>query len=158
MKKTLRALANKKLTMPIFTVATADDESISTKAVFSFFTKQENPLNRLLIYTTNTKVDYKDHRIVLKNSGFSEKKIIDFAHTAIPIAPTNPHYGEQGDFKDFQHYRYDAKKFSKGPIYLGAISKKNLKNYIIQRLSYNPDYDGMMQQIDDFLKNIAAVS
>ena len=68
----------------------------------------------------------------------------------LPISPDNPHYGINGDYQDFLHYPHAEPPPGK-EIVLGACSKENLDRWVIQRLRYNPDFEGMMEKLLGFL-------
>lgn len=149
---TRKRLRSKSLDIPLFVVATQDDESVSTKATLNFFKQYNNPESRFVLYA-DSPLKFSDPRIHVRKSVFPDQKILNFSHTSIPFAPTNHHFGRQGDYQDFQHYQ-DPKR-NADHIYQGAILQKNLRRYTIQRLSYNPDFDGMMQMTSEFLANLA---
>ncbi|MGB6977132.1 MAG: alpha/beta fold hydrolase [Gammaproteobacteria bacterium] len=142
-------LAKKRLEMPLFVVASQDDETIATHALQTFFNNQRHPDSRMIYYgNKSTLID--DSRILLRPSAYPELRILDFSHTCIPIAPSNPHYGQQGDYQDFQHYHYKVTPKNR-EIYLGATHRNNLRRHIIQRLSYNPDFAFMMQMVQEVM-------
>lgn len=138
------------LEMPLFIVTSAADETVSASAVIDFFKAQNNPQNRLIFYSSQP-ISFQDKRIEVRSSVFPKEKILDFSHTCIPIAPDNPHFGRNGDFKDFLYYPNNACPPNKTDIYRGAINQKNLSRHCIQRISYNPDFDHMMGRVDEFL-------
>lgn len=152
MKKVAQQLKQQTLPMPIFVVATATDESVDPLPILNFFQQQNNQNSQLLLYS-NQQLHFDDNRITIRNSAFPEKNILDFAHTGLAIAPNNPHYGEFGEFKDFQHYNYNLDKH-RGEIFLGAITPENLKKHVVQRLSYNPDFQFMAKAMIEFLKGV----
>jgi esterase/lipase len=146
-------LANLKmhrLIMPLLIIASEDDEVISAQGSLHFFIKQKNPKNQFLLYT-NSEKKIDDKRVIQRKSAYPEQKILNFAHISLPFAPNNIHFGKNGEYQDFMHYHNNPPP---GEIYLGADSKENLKNHVIQRLSYNPDFDGMMQYINQFIDQI----
>lgn len=140
------------LRVPFFMLLSKDDESIDEKAAWTFFKRQKNPQDRLLYYTADHD-QFNDSRIIVRSSYFPEQRVLNFSHTGLPMAPHNVHYGINGEFKDFQHYH--GKVPPHAEIYQGAITKANLKKYTLQRLSYNPDFDGMIKEIDKFLDTIS---
>lgn len=152
MRETRSLTKNKPLSLPIFMIATADDESINSNTAIEFFLQQKNPTNQLLLYS-NKKNSYSDKRIAIIPSAYTTKNILDLSHTGIPIAPDNKQYGENGIFKDFQHYKYDLKKHA-GQVFLGAVTANNLKKHVVQRLSYNPNFDQLMSAIELFIEKI----
>lgn len=152
MKKTIAKLKEQPLHLPLFAVVSADDESISPDAVLALFASNNNPKSRLLFYTNKPRPS-SDSRILYKSSFYPEQHILNFSHTCITIAPNNPHYGRNGDFRDFQHYG-DKIDNAHTQIYQGAISRHNLRFHKIQRLSYNPDFADMMIKTDEFLASL----
>lgn len=151
MKAVDKLLRQQVFTIPLLVIANEDDESVHHATILRFFQYQKNPLNRLLFYSNNV-TQLTDPRITIRKSAVPEKHILNLAHTGLPLPGDNPHYGEKGDFKDFQHYHNDLNAHP-GDVYFGAISPANLKKYVIQRLSYNPDFAGMMQYMNEFLKS-----
>jgi esterase/lipase len=142
-----RLLMEKRLEMPLFIVASQDDENISATALRTFFNNQRHPDSRMIWYS-NVPTRVNDARILVRPSAYPDLKILDFSHTCIPIAPSNSHYGQQGDYQDFQHYHYQITR-KKREIYLGATHQHNLRRHLMQRLSYNPDFTFMMQMAQD---------
>jgi len=143
-----KELENHSLSIPTYIALSMEDETVSSKAAINFFQqKTTNPVNRLLIYsqypTTNT-----DKRIENRCSYYPAQKIIGFSHISLPISPENTHYGIKGDYTEL------VKMKAGKEIYLGALSAKNLTQHSMRRLSYNPDFQGMIDSIDGFIEHI----
>ncbi len=148
-QRTRRLLALNPQLPQLFIALSHEDEVIVTKAVYDFFSHYQNPQNRLLVYTKKP-LHLPDPRIIERSSYFPEEKILDFAHTSIPNSPENPHYGRQGDYQEFIHYPHSVPP-KLGDIYLGSLQPTNLLHHVIQRLNYNPDFYGMMDEIKNAL-------
>jgi hypothetical protein len=94
----------------------------------------------------------------------SNPGILDLSHAALLAAPDNPRYGAASGRRDCLHYSWDRETPEKrvcvgelvgeGERYLryGETSGGNLRNYILRRLTYNPDFDFMVAAILDFLE------
>lgn len=143
--------AKHKLHLPICMILTENDEATHTGVALHFFKNLEHEKNRALVYSNKINA-VKDERITIQKSSYPEKKILNFSHTSLTNSPRNIHYGEKGEFKDFQHYPYQIPQANE--IYLGAIDRDNLKKYVVQRLSYNPDFSGMLKFMENFLGEI----
>jgi hypothetical protein len=90
--------------------------------------------------------------------------ILDLAHIALLAAPDNPRYGATAKIIDCLHYSYEkdspegqacsGRSNGDGVRYLryGEASGGNLENYILRRLTYNPDFDHMAERMIDFLR------
>lgn len=149
MKKIARI--NASLEIPLYLVSTPEDETISHQKALNFFLKQKNPLNRGIIYTKNLKLEVPSS-LKCRMSTYYNEKILDFSHIALAVSSEHPHYGKKGDFTEFSHYQNKDQELKSKSIYYGAVSKGNLKNYYVQRLSYNPDFDYLASDIEKFLK------
>lgn len=149
MRMTDKIIRQQEIKIPLFIVANEDDESVNPKTILKFFCYQKNPYSKMLYYSNNI-THLADPRITIHKSARPEQHILNLSHTGLPLSPNNPHYGKEGDFKDFQQYHYDLSKHP-GEIYLGAVTHENLKNHVMQRISYNPDFSGMLSVMDEFL-------
>lgn len=145
-------LKTTKLKMPIFVVISKDDETVSYEAVLSFFSKQENANSRLLIYS-NDPINTTDSRVIVRPSLFPHLKIINFSHSCLTISPENLLLGAESQYVDVNHYS-NGHRLNLEDCYLGATTKENLKKCIVSRLSYNPDFNFMLQSLDNFLEHI----
>ena len=96
-----------------------------------------------------------DSRIMIRNSLYPDLKIIDFSHTCLGISPKNPLLGMDSHYNDLSHYPSQG-QFNARDIYYGAITKANLKNHLVARLSYNPDFDNMLNALDNFLLDVSS--
>lgn len=151
--KKLEALySKKKVEIPIFAVASVDDEVVDTATTIKFFQQQPNPKNTLILYTTRN-VSYEDPRIQQVNSFLPEEHIINFSHQSTMISPDHPHYGKNGDYQpdELPTIRTLKKIDTTQPIYRGAISLENMKKYTLYRLTYNPLYNQMIDALNNFL-------
>ncbi|MEM8949372.1 MAG: alpha/beta fold hydrolase [Pseudomonadota bacterium] len=98
-----------------------------------------------------------------KNSD-SGGAILDLAHIALLAAPENPRYGASAEIYDCLHYSFERDtpegqlcaglSNGDGGRYLryGEMSDGNLGNYVLRRLTYNPDFDHMAERMIDFLR------
>ena len=97
-------------------------------------------------------------------SGDTAGAILDLAHNALLAAPENPRYGAATQRNDCLHYAASPEKNKQeacaGPVKgdirrnlrYGEVGDDNLENYIVRRLTYNPDFDHMAAEIIDFLE------
>ena len=126
-----------------------DDESVNAEYTLGWFRKQPNEKNRCLYYTNETSPPKGDN-LISKTCVYPEQRILDFSHTCITVSPDNRYLGQRGDFVDFQHYpKGQPPKHTE--VYQGSIQPRNLVKHVIQRLTYNPDFHGMMAEVDEFI-------
>lgn len=137
--------------IPMFVIATEDDETIDPNSIKRFFNHQHNDSNRMIYYCKDPRYE-KDAIIEERSSVYPDKNIIDFSHVCLPISPSNPYLGENGELLDFSHYEVNQRNGKS--LHIGAISTQNLLQHTMQRLSYNPDFDYMMRRINIFIENL----
>jgi len=83
------------------------------------------------------------------------ESILNVAHTSVTNAPTNPHYGWQGSYRNcetaFGSEHYKTCKTTNNAM-LGETTNKNLEQYpSLQRLTFNPNFEQMTDTITTFL-------
>ena len=156
-KKIIKLNQTTPIDVPLFFVLSESDEIINPHVAMRFFHKQPNPKNKMLLYS-NHQLHPHDARVKIKPAAMPEQNIIDLSHPCIPVSPGNSHYGIKGDYCDLQHYdKFFGKFYQRNrdqSVSLGAVSFKNLKHYHLQRLMYNPHFDEMVSDIDDFMASI----
>ncbi|WP_427977616.1 alpha/beta hydrolase [Agarivorans sp.] len=151
--------------IPLLMVASQYDQTINTQASLAILQRwqQANPqLQHQLIY-------YGDQQSL--PAGLSEQvqlniprcatasceQIQQVAHTATINAPSNPYYGENGVYRNCSHYLKDIPSYLRckqnNEVVKGETRKQNLQRYAtFQRLTYNPYYQQMLQQINAFMQ------
>jgi hypothetical protein len=144
------------LSTPLFMVATEDDEVLVTKSMIQMMQKTSIPNNQMLVYGNTLQANHDD-RIKILPSNYPEQRILNFSHMCLAVSPSHPHYGIKGDYHDFLHYEEgfskEPKTISEEPFF-GAVTHSNLRQHFIQRLTYNPDFNTMMQHIAGWIKKL----
>lgn len=153
--------------IPIFVVASEVDQTIDTETtlelVRQWHTKEGRATSNLdtLIYyggaaTLPKAIQSMQIYVPQCTNGQPCSKVLNISHNAPTNSPSNPHYGAQGSYKFCEHHfgseAYEAcKTMSVTPI--GEITANNLLNHsIVRRLTYNPFYDQMAEQIQVFIE------
>lgn len=142
------------LSCPVFMAVSHEDETISSHSAIDFFSSLKNQHNTLLLYTSYNHT-YPDLRILTRQTNKPDLYIRHFSHVSIPFAPTNPHYGQNGD------YAYASHADANGVIF-GAYNRLEVNLYEFlhklkliknkrQELTYNPDFDFMAEKIVKFI-------
>ncbi|MBA3660370.1 MAG: alpha/beta fold hydrolase [Gammaproteobacteria bacterium] len=154
----LQTSLKKKLSTPMLMITTEDDETISTPEALAFFMKNATPNSELLMYSAKKKMVARDPRITQRNSHYPALHIQQFSHICLPFSPTNPHYGQSGDFVYASHPHNTQ-------LMYGAYNRieTQVSNYLYQLkllkyrrriLTYNPDFDFTVESILNFIKKI----
>ncbi len=149
-----------RLSIPMFMALSNDDTTIDPKAALEFFRSTKNPNNRFILYKKTPLGDDLDRRVLHRRSEYKDENILNFAHISIPVSPDNPHYGRKGDYRNCLHYfRKDAERFrscrsSGANMKYGELTKSNLAQYTLGRLTYNSDFENLLEAIGSFVKNL----
>jgi hypothetical protein len=132
-------------------VATLEDETVSTPQAIEFFTHHKHPDSRLLLYAAS-KLRYTDPRIIMQNSQLPALRIEHYAHTAIPFAPHNSHYGIGGDAYPVhpEETVYGAYNRVQQSCY-NLLYRLGLSQTRYQELFYNPTFNAMAKDIAHFI-------
>ena len=140
------------LTVPVFLATSTTDEVIDSQHSLSFFNTLSNRKNRLLWYESEQTMPAYPN-ITHRTSVYPNERILNFSHYCLPISPDNPHYGQSGDYQDFLRYPNNQPPDNRAR-FLGAVHPAHLKKHVIQRLSYNPDFDYMAQMMMAFIDSV----
>jgi esterase/lipase len=153
--------AGRRLSMPVFTVVSADDISTDTnKMVDVFNAYATSPKSLLLLYGKEDAISRKDGagKILFRKSFSPEERILDYAHISLLIPPDDAHYGKDGAYKYCLHYQAEREKrmscLHDPHLWMGEITPENLSRYTLRRLTYNPRYDEMIRILDRFLDSL----
>jgi esterase/lipase len=142
------------LDCPVLMVMSREDETVSSHMAIDFFSSLPNPKNRMLLYTGYDH-RYPDARILPRLTHYPDLHTQHFSHVAIPFAPNNQHYGQEGD------YKY-ASRINQRDVTYGAYNRLEessydflyqlgLLKYKRRQLTYNPDFDYMANMIHNFI-------
>jgi len=141
------------LTTPTFMVLTDADETISSRHAIDFFVHSNLENNQLLLYSASANT-FSDTRILLRQAAYPDLHITNLSHICLPYAPTNPHYGKNGDYLHATRcdpaFRYGAYNRLEVNLYsqlyeLGIIKQQH------QILTFNPDFTFMAEKIIQFI-------
>lgn len=141
---------------PLLFIVSLADSTVSSKAAIKYFHKYFSLKNKMLIYSRNTNHENEPNTLV-RSSVYPKLHIQEFSHIAIPISPGNPHYGKYGDYINASRVEESDKIIYGGfnklenKIY-DFLYKNNLVFLQRRRLSFNPDFEFMVEEIEKFLE------
>lgn len=150
------------LTQPICMVVSREDETISGKDAIQFFEKSTHPDSRLLLYTASANGRDPDPRVTTRITQYPDLNIQHFSHTCLPFSANNPHYGQHGDYVNAAHLKqkevlYGAYNRIEVDFY-DLLYRLGLTQHKRRELTYNPDFDFMMESITQFILQCSAAS
>ncbi len=143
---------------PLFFAQSIDDKVINPYTVLRYFSQNPCSQNKLILYS-NQPTAYLDSRVTLRQSNIPELHIKNFSHIALPIAPSNPHYGQMGDYPLASHINTKNNvvygEFNEKQIqYRAYLVKHHLAATQLERLTFNPDFEFLMANITQFIEYI----
>jgi esterase/lipase len=161
--KELMDVKGSRLDIPFMIALSDADETVESQTTMEFFDARAPEKSRMLLYTNTPPFHWscpgagicrvKSERIT------AEVRILDFAHTSLPLSQSDAYYGRHGRYFSCVHY-LDAnnceafRKCKDGDnhdVYYGERSTDNLKKGIVRRLTWNPDFQNMVTEMDKFV-------
>jgi esterase/lipase len=155
--------------IPMFVVISEHDQTIATDATLALVTQWHNSTGKkdsnkdvVIYYGDKSKAKQQlplNLNLVVPTCEESElcAKVHDVAHTSVTNAPSNIHYGLAGNYRNCGHYigdmaLYQQCKTSENVI-VGEKTAHNLQQgKPLYRLTYNPYYQQMLNEIKIFLQ------
>ncbi len=154
------------MTVPVFMAVSADDATIDPDAARSWFCSHLAGPRALLWYDQAPTAGAATCPAITERQLEGSPDILDLAHPALPIAPGNTHYGRNGDYLSCAHYDQeqstpawficaDRSTIHGVSVRYGEINDANLDRYVMRRLTWNPDFDGLTTRMLAFLDDLS---
>jgi len=152
---------NDRLQMPAFLILTEDDSVVSTAYTKTLFTQRfASESSRLLVYAADPTQRMsersgadRDKRLVYRSSYFPERRVLNQSHLGLMYPPDDPLFGERGRILVCNGNEYPV--FSacmRSPMHwYGAQHTASPDGVPVARTTYNPDWQGMLEHLDDVL-------
>lgn len=155
--------------IPIFVVASEHDQTIATKQTLVLIEQwqqaekaQNNKHSTLVYYGDRTNVSTSLNINLEVPQCLTEglcNDVYDVAHSGTTNAPTNPHYGVEGQYRNCGHYIKELPRYlqckQSDKLVKGELTEANLiEHELLQRLTYNPYYQQMLISMERFIKAV----
>ncbi|OCQ19178.1 hypothetical protein A7985_20795 [Pseudoalteromonas luteoviolacea] len=142
--------------LPILTILSDVDATIDSQATLKLLGRwaEKHRAEIALRLYANNQVAVSDSIAVTQVSQLAE--VVDMSHVGLLLPPEHPYYGKQGHYRHCGSYfedddAYSACKAAKN-ITFGEHHAQNKATYKpLARVTFNPDYTGMMAQLFAFL-------
>ena len=150
------------LDLPVFMAISADDATIDPDAVRRWFCTSLSGRREMLWYTTAPDPEPACPFVSERSSGPAQD-VLDLSHIGLPIDPRNPRYGHDSGYRSCLHYYWEkdapswffcadpAMTPANSDVRYGEVSEANLAAHVMRRLTYNPDFEGLAADLEDFL-------
>jgi esterase/lipase len=143
---------------PIWMGISYEDETVCSRSAIDFFATYTHPRSQLLLYTS---VDhtFADPRVNLRITYYPSLHIQHLSHIGFTYEPTNTHYGQHGDYEcashiDNTHIQYGAYNHVTADL-SKLLYEAKLQQNKYQTLTYNPDFNFMVNRIIQFVLSAA---
>lgn len=150
---TNKALAEKPLSIPVFTVASVEDNTVYTDVTLAFMAEQQHPASRTLLYSQHP-IPGSD-KVKVISSLARDQGVLSVSHLGIMLSDAHPEYGRDGAYRSCGHYFEEPENFSKCTDgkrdFYGEVTPENLQEGIVERIAFNPFYEDLLKELDEFI-------
>lgn len=169
----LAQAARAPLEVPVFMAVASKDSTVDAPSALRLFCQVAPPARRKLVWYAlahgAAEAGSELRRLGADNACLTDVEvrdraatgaaanIRDFSHLSLPNRPGNPVYGEGGSYRNCVRYYFgDPTRYARcknplaGAVVLGENSDPDAA-LTIQRLTYNPDFEGMLARVEVFL-------
>lgn len=156
-RATLKALPDRPFEIPVFTVASMEDNSSNTEAMLAFMAERTHAMSRTLLYSKHEM--QAPPGVTIFNTWYPEQTVLSLAHPGLVIPMYDPQFGWDGKYRDCTHYyRQNAELYQRchdgGREVYGETTPENLQQGVLERIGFNPFYQDMFRSIDEFLSPV----
>lgn len=152
-----KMLARQTLHIPQFLIGTEDDEVVGMREVKSYFEQHRVAGAKAIFYRRGVFKPFIEQGIEIRNSTFPDLHIKSFSHIGMQVSPEHPLYGLQGSApmdrvspklsflsaKENENFELIPK---------GALMWRDSLRHPLFRLSFNPDFDALMEKLAGFME------
>ncbi len=149
-------LASQRRQVPVFTVASLQDNTVSTDEILAYMASNAHPLSRTLLYSQYPYPASDKMEVFISNAPVQD--VLSVSHLGLMTPGAHPHYGRRGTYRNCSHYG-DAEnpafvqcKSGRRAFY-GEATADNLSQGVLERIAFNPFYDDMLASMQEFLLN-----
>jgi esterase/lipase len=171
--KDMRNLAEKtSVKKPVYMAISSVDDTVESNIARYFFCNHIKHKNKRMIWYTSKKgaVINKSCQVEEKVISNVAEGILDFAHISLPVKPDNNYYGRAGAYKSCLSYSKSNLPDDQKDVLLGKCKTEaiggnskvkfgehidtNKEEHVVRRLSFNPDFNNMMDDIFKFIDQL----
>jgi esterase/lipase len=136
--------------IPVFTVASMQDNTVGTDATLRFMAANSNTASRTLLYSQHPVA--AGDRVQVINSNAPASGVLSLSHLGVMTPPDHPWFGRNGAYRNCGHYAEGSAQFlsckAGQRAFYGEASEENRAMGIIERIAFNPWYDDLLDTLD----------
>ncbi len=158
---TQAALANMEREVPVFTVASMQDNTVNTPAILDYMVGNTHEASFTLLYTQYpVPVGARTQAVM---SGTPGQGILSVSHLGLMTPPSHPYFGRDGAYRNCGHYvgdeasLYTRCKAGERDFY-GEATPDNLARGVVERIAFNPWYERLLQDLEGFFRKVVPVA
>lgn len=150
------------LQLPVFMAGSGDDTTVNMEAAREFFcSKTPAQSRRMLWYSaqaTGSAPAARCEGMQVVAAEAPQQRVYSLSHTAISVAPTDPHYGLDGAFALCGHFRDTDYETCRQDPAATVYGERNLgeggryEGRLVRRGSFNPHYEAMLADMVCFIQ------
>jgi esterase/lipase len=152
--ETRLGLEESALTLPVFIAMSAEDSTVDSAVTLDYFKRTMVDANSKLWLYSNKAVNFDDARVQEFNAYNEDLKITGLSHMSAHMDPNDPYYGKDGQYRVCSWYQDEDLKHCKQDQANWLGEKGELlaeKSPYGGRLSWNPDFNRLVDQITQFI-------
>src|SRR5690606_18707346 len=112
---TRAALATQQRQVPVFMVASMQDNTVSTQQILDYMNANTHPASQTLLYSEYPYPVRDGVEVVTSN--LPQQRVLSVSHLGLMTPPEHPHYGRAGAYRNCGHYGN-----SENPLYVQCKS------------------------------------
>lgn len=155
-----------RLEQPVFMVATGNDTTVEPGAARAFFCERTTAGRRHMLWYHSPEIGGEPESLCeglqTRDASAPDLRVVTLSHVGIAQPPTDGHYGVTGRYRQCLRYvsdgdRADRCQTDDGETVYGEPARIAgddglYQGRLVRRATFNPDYSGMMQSLDCFLR------
>lgn len=156
-KEVRNLILNNPKTLPVFIALSEDDQTVDSSVSEEVFNEGMVGSKSQMVLYSKDQMSANTDRIKVYNTNWPEDRILGLAHMAVHGNPENPYYGVTGEYRICGWYQADESLYeacrTDAENWYGEQSSALTKNSPhAARVSWNPNFNSLMQEVAFFIK------
>ncbi|NLQ18644.1 alpha/beta fold hydrolase [Marinomonas sp. M1K-6] len=144
--------------LPVFIALSADDQTVDSTVTETLFKRGMIGSKSQMVLYSKDQMSANTDRIKVYNTNWPEAKILGLSHMAVHGSPDNSYYGESGVYRICDWHRSEDDLYQSCRTdqanWFGEKSDALLeKSPHAARVSWNPNFNELMQEMTVFIKS-----
>ncbi|TPE50031.1 alpha/beta fold hydrolase [Maribrevibacterium harenarium] len=159
-KEVSAQVSTESMVLPVWVAASQEDATVDTKATLSLFKEYmaAQKQSRMVLYRYQQDLP-PEPDVTERTASWPQDRVLGMSHIGLHIAPVNPYYGQQGDYRACGWYFSEPEKY--------AECRSDPQNWFGEkgdwlqqaapapgRVSWNPDYAWLMGDLTAWIQQV----